>query len=311
MTMQDETTPVPFYVAAAGHQFMPGETFPNISANPVEGLTKCRDSAEASHWVALHPDGSRTVVDFTRFITYADTHYQAQRLLDDNPGSTVHYIRHPGTQTAELFHSRIPVPPRFTLATLGTYPHEPVNQVPFLNIWKPFVARSAHEFDWTMGAHSLAGLSENEQWTIQHQMYGLISAPWILMLLLESTSPTAESVSGNLLWKTYQASVEEVLTGLCHECEDIATFARRFAHKANLELFRGALVQGKVYESDRDVTPWGLSDNIVTQAVAPAGQTPTAEKIAQFHRQSRSEFLNALAHYDTVVGASERPHSHD
>ena len=193
----------------------------------------------------------------------------------------------------------------------GEYQRYPVNQVPFLNIWKPFVARSAHEFDWTMGAHSLEGLSENEQWTIQHQMYGLISAPWILMLLLESTDPTAESVSGNLLWKTYQASVEEVLTGLCHECEDIATFARRFAHKANLELFRGALVQGKVYESDRDVTPWGLSDNIVTQAVAPAGQTPTAEKIAQFHRQSRAEFLNALAHYDTVVGASERPHSHD
>ena len=172
------------------------------------------------------------------------------------------------------------------------------------------MARSAHEFDWTMSAHSMEDLTENEKWTVQHQMYGLISAPWILMLLLESTDPT-EQLAGNYLWKTYQTSVEDVLAGLCHECEDIATFARRFAHKANLELFRGALVQGKVHESDRDVTPWGLAENIVTQVVVPVGQTPTAEKIAQFHRQSRAEYMNALGFYDTVVGASERPHSHE
>ena len=188
----------------------------------------------------------------------------------------------------------------------GYYRPGPVNAVPFLREWKAFVARSAHEFDWTMSAHSMEDLSDNEKWTVRHQMYGLISAPWILMLLLESTDPT-EQLAGNYLWKTYQTSVEEVLVGLCHECEDIATFARRFAHKSNLELFRGALVQGKVHQSDRDVTPWGLADNIVTQVVAPVGQTPTAEKIAQFHRQSRAEYLNALAFYDTSVGASERP----
>ena len=186
----------------------------------------------------------------------------------------------------------------------------PVNAIPFLRKWKAFVARSAHEFDWTMSAHSMAGLSDNERWAVEHQMYGLISAPWIVMLLLESTSPT-ELLGTNYLWKIYQSEVEEVLVGLCHECEDLATFARRFAQKANLELFRGALVQGKVYSSDRDVTPWGLSDTIVTQAVAAAGTTPTAEKIAQFHRQSRTEYLNALNYYDTFVGSAERPHAHD
>ena len=192
----------------------------------------------------------------------------------------------------------------------GYYRSSPVNAVPFLREWKAFVARAAHEFDWTMSAHSMETLSENEKWTVRHQMYGLISAPWILMYLLESTDPT-EQLAGNYLWKTYQTSVEEVLTGLCHECEDIATFARRFAHQGNLELFRGALVQGKIYESDRDVAPWGLSENIVTQVVVPLGQTPTAEKIAQFHRQNRVEYLNALKFYDTDVGASERPHRHD
>ena len=192
----------------------------------------------------------------------------------------------------------------------GEWVREPVNAVPFLREWKTFVARSAHEFDWTMSAHSMEDLTDNEKWAVRHQMYGLISAPWILMYLLENTDPT-EQLAGNYLWKTYQTSVEEVLVGLCHECEDIATFARRFAHQANLELFRGALVQGKVHQSDRDVTPWGLADNIVTQVVVPLGQTPTAEKIAQFHRQSRAEYLNALTFYDTSVGASERPHSHN
>ena len=303
---QDETTPVPFYVAAAGHKFTPGETFPHIYANPVEGLTNS-EMTRASHWVALHPDGSRKVVDYVRFLTYQDTDTQAEQLLEDNPDSDVHYIRHPGNILAELY---------FVDPTAVAYIDydwsivtEPVNQIPFLLEWKTFVARSAHEFDWTMSAHSMEGLSENEAWTVRHQMYGLISAPWILMLLLESTNPL-EELGGNLLWKTYQGSVEEVLAGLCHECEDISTFARRFAHQANLELFRGALVQGKVYESDRNVTPWGLSDNIVTQVVVPVGQTPTAEKIAQFHRQSRAEYLNALRFYDTVVGRLERPHSH-
>ena len=192
----------------------------------------------------------------------------------------------------------------------GEYQGSPVNQVPFLREWKPFVARSAHEFDWTMAAHSLAGLSDNEIWTVQHQMYGLIAAPWYVMFILEATDPTTE-LNGNVLWKTYQADAENVLEGLCHECDNTATFARLFAHKANLELVRGALVSGKVHETDRTLTPWGLSDNIVTQVVASIGETPTAEKIAQFHRQNRMGFLNALHFYATDVGTAERPHSHD
>ena len=192
----------------------------------------------------------------------------------------------------------------------GKYSYDPVNAVPFLREWKPFVSRAAHEFDWTMNAHSMESLSDNQRWTVHHQMYGLIAAPWILMKVLETTDPTAE-LAGNLLWKKYQASVEEVLIGLCHECDDTATFARLFAHKANLELFRGALVSGKVYATDRDLTPWGLNvDNIVTQVVAPIGQTPTAEKIAQFHRQNRAEYLDALDFYATDVGLAERPHNH-
>ena len=160
-----------------------------------------------------------------------------------------------------------------------------------------------------MNAHSLEGLSDNERWTVHHQMYGLIAAPWILMKLLESTDPKAQ-LAGNYLWKSYQGSVEEVLVGLCHECDDTATFARLFAHEANLELFRGALVSGRVYETDRDLEPWGLGD-VVTEVVAPVGTTPTAEKIAQFHRQNRAEYLSALNFYATDVGLAERPHRHD
>ena len=301
---QEETTPLPFYIATAGHKFVPGDVFPNISANPVEGLTFDEVGA-ASHWVALHPDGSRKVVENTPLTIYSSAHHQAQALLDDNPGSDVHYIRHPGRSSIYYGNPKptVYIDYDWSLVT------EPVNQIPFLQEWKAFVARAAHEFDWTMGAHSLEDLSENEMWTVRHQMYGLITAPWIIMHLLEITDPQAE-LAGNLLWKSYQTSAEEVLVGLCHECEDLSTYARRFAHQANLELFRGALVQGKIFASDRDVTPWGLSDDTVTEVVVSVGQTPTAEKIAQFHRQNRAEFLNALKFYDTDVGAAERPHSH-
>ena len=179
---------------------------------------------------------------------------------------------------------------------------DPVNQWVFLTEWQAFVARSAHEFDLVLPAHSLEDLTENEAWTVRHQMYGLIAAPWAVMNLLAGIDPTAET-DGVPDWKTSQADVEPVLAGLCHECEDLANYARRFAHEANLELFRGALVQGKVYESDRDVTPWGLSDTVVTQVVAPIGTTPTGDKIAQFHRQNRALFLSALKFNDTRLGS--------
>ena len=297
MTSQsDDATTFPFYIAENGHKFVPGETFPDMDDNIIDGMT----SYDESHWVALKPDGSREVVDSTPLIFGSNAHLNAQDLLDDNPGSDVHYIRHPST------HFRWPTTWMNYNWDIVT---DVVNQVPFLNKWKYFVARSAHEFDWTMNAHSLEGLSENERWTVHHQMYGLIAAPWILMLLLESTDAT-EEIAGNLLWKTYQTSVEEVLVGLCHECEDTATFARLYAHNANLELHRGALVSGKVHETDRTVTPWGLGD-VITEVVAPLGETATAEKIAQFHRQNRAEFLRALNFYATDVGLAERPHSHE
>ena len=286
-----------FYIAPAGHKYEPGQTFPN----PGEFREGVMGSPSASYWVAIATDGTRRVLGRSNGLPSHFSHTWADDLLESYPGSHVHLVRnpwreHPGGDTW-MGYDWLPKT-------------EPVNQVPFLNTWKAFVARAAHEFDWTMGAHSLDGLSDNEQWTVQHQMYGLISAPWLVMFILEAADPTAE-IAGKLLWKTYQTSAEEVLAGLCHECEDTAVFARQFAQEANLELFRGALVQGKVYEADRDLAPWGLSDNIVTQALAPVGQTPTAEKIAQFHRQSRTAYLSALKYYSTHVGTSERPHSHD
>ena len=192
----------------------------------------------------------------------------------------------------------------------GFYRHRPVNQIPFLREWQPFVARSAHEFDWTISAHSLEGLSENELWTVQRQMYGLIAAPWFLMDLLAITDPTA-MLGAEFEWKVYQADVENALVGLCYECDGVATFARLFAHEANLELNRGALISGKVHQSNRDVSPWGLSDNIVTQVAVQLGTTPTAKEITGFHDGNYAEFLNALEFYAKNVGASERPHSHE
>ena len=193
----------------------------------------------------------------------------------------------------------------------GIYSGFPVNQIPFLREWKPFTARAAHEFDWTMSAHSMQDLTANQRQTVEQQMYGLISAPWQIMALLEDTDPkNIDSFASGPLWKVYQTEVEGVLAGLCHECEDLATFARRFAHQANLELFRGALVSGKVYTSNRDVTKWGLG-TVVTEAVAPSGTTPSAESITAFHADNRLEYLKAVKFYDTEVGVSERPHSHD
>ena len=193
----------------------------------------------------------------------------------------------------------------------GEYQGSPVNQVPFLREWQPFVARAAHEFDWTMSAHSMEDLSENEKWTIKNQMYGLISAPWFLMNILKDVDPKLiDEFTNDYSWKYYQAEVEGLLAGLCHECEDLATYARRFAHQANLELFRGALVGGKVHQSNRELTPWGLGD-VVTEVVASSGTTPTADKITGFHAVNRVEYLNALKFYDTDVGVLDRPHSHD
>ena len=201
--------------------------------------------------------------------------------------------------------------PQSYLDYSGCYVGVPVNQVPFLRKWKPFTARAAHEFDWTMSAHSMRDLTADERWTVEHQMYGLIGASWQVLELLEDVNPRIKDIHGNYDWKTYQADAEIVIAGLCHDCEDVATFARHFAHNANLSLFRGALISGKVHQSDRDLNRWGLGTNVVTQVSAPSGTTPTEESINFFHRTNQEESLKALKYFDTDVGPAERPHAHD
>ena len=230
-------------------------------------------------------------------VDFADASWRSERRVDSS--GYVHYIPHRETRYDGYVDLQ------------GRHSPTPVNQIPFLREWKPFVARAAHEFDWTMSAHSMQHLTTNQKWTVESQMYGLIAAPWQIIDLLENASDTEiDSFTSDYLWKSYQTDAEDVLVGLCHECEDLSTFARRFAHEANLELFRGALVSGKVHQSDRDVSPWGLG-TVMTEQLAPVGQTPSAESITGFHADNKVEYLKALKYYDIEVGSAERPHSHD
>ena len=276
-----------FYIADDGHRYEPGQRFHDYSSR--EGITTA-DSVHSSYWVALKPDKTRGVLERSRGMGTQNHHTRADQLLAKYPDAHVHYIRHPYRDHSDSVPTWIDYAWNVSLAV--------VNQFPYVYKWRTFVARSAHEFDWTMSAHSMRNLSENERWAVQHQMYGLIASPSFLLTLLESTDPQ-ELLNGKLLWKIYEGEVNNVLEGLCHECEDIATFARRFAHKANLTLFRGALISGKIHKSDRNFTPWGLGE-VVSKVVVPSGQTPTEEKINAFHTSNLTETVRALDYYDAI-----------
>ena len=186
-----------------------------------------------------------------------------------------------------------------------------VNQIPYLREWKPYVARAEHDFDLTMNSHSMTELNANERWTVENQMHGLIGASWFILHILEGIDPTAVDSRGNKDWETYQADADTILAGLCHECDHGVNYSRYFAHKANLELFRGALISGKVHQSDQDVEPWGLAANVVTQVSPPSGTTASEESIAAFHRANKVEARKAMLFFHTEVAHAVIPHEHE
>ena len=193
----------------------------------------------------------------------------------------------------------------------GIYSQTPVNQVPYLRKWKPYVARAEHDFDLTMNSHSMTELNENERWTVENQMHGLIGASWFILHILEGIDPTAVDSRGAKDWETYQADADTILAGLCHECDHGVNYSRYFAHKANLELFRGALISGKVHQSDQDVEPWGLATNVVTQVSPPSGTTASEESIANFHKANKVEARKAMLFFHTEVAHAVIPHEHE
>ena len=168
-----------------------------------------------------------------------------------------------------------------------------------------------HEFDITMNSHSMDDLTDNERWTVEKQMKGLVSIAWQVLYVLEITDPKTTDRFGNYDWFSIQETdAKPVMEALCAEC-DISTFARHFAHKANLSYFRGALISGKVHRTDRTLTRWGLG-TVVGEAIGSSSQeTPSEADIASFHRTNAEEAMKALHFYDEVTGAGERPHGHD
>ena len=193
----------------------------------------------------------------------------------------------------------------------GHYGGIPVNQVPYLRKWKPYVARAEHDFDLTMNSHAMSELNENERWTVENQMHGLIGASWFILDVLEGVDPSTVDSRGNRDWETYRDDADAILAGLCHECDHGVNYARYFAFKANLELFRGALISGKVHESDQDVEPWGLDTNIVTQVLPASGTTASEESITNFHKANKVEARKAMLFFHTDVAHAVIPHEHE
>ena len=281
--MPEETTPV---VMKPGDKYHPDGTYPKTNR---------------LGWARLSDEVTRRVeVGFAWTVgAFEDHHLKAEAIQLGAPDRPLYLAEYTETTSNKYLDYE------------GHYSGIPVNQFPYLREWKPYVARAEHDFDLTMNSHSMTELNEDQRWTVENQMHGLIGASWFILHILEGIDPTTVDSRGIKDWETYQADADTILAGLCHECDHGVNYSRYFAHKANLELFRGALISGKVHQSDQDVEPWGLATNVVTQVSPPSGTTASEESIANFHKANKVEARKAMLFFHTEVAHAVIPHEHE
>ena len=179
----------------------------------------------------------------------------------------------------------------------GSLSFEAPNQFHQLNPFRAHAARFAHQLDAAMGHHTLYSAEESDRLIVLNTLADLIGNGWRRFEEWGAIDPEELIVGGQFdgtpLWKRDRAEYEGVDAYLCGEC-DIATFARRFLLRANLDMFRRVYRQGLVYATNRDTTRW--EPRFVDVATNPE---------SSFYEQLRVDYHKALSHYDNVIGVQD------
>ena len=279
-----------WYVAPAGHRYIPGQTFSEIADQP--DLANF-PSANAAYWVAVAPGGARKVLGRSHAQHTRDAAGHANDLLEDHPGAEIYHVR----------HNFIDHP--LDVDTWMDYDWavslEPVNQWTYLPEWRAHVGRFAHGFDSLPGFESFNQLSASQKATAFR---------------------VGQTIGGHAFerlgfWLTYDASlsddwklpivmdpVKKAVDAVCFECQS-ETAARRLALTIDATAFAAKLAAGHIHGTDRSVNPWTPGD-LLTVVTATSEETTLETAISRLVYS----FNSARDYYDTHVAHEVVDHDH-
>ena len=284
----DDAPPVPFYIAEAGHKYTPGETFPHTSSNQVPGIT----SEQQSHWVALHTDGSRSVVGYVTSLQATHHHDQADKLLAANPGSDVYYIRHPGIVHAA--NARLHPKRRLFIDYDWSISVEEVNQWAYLPEWRADVARFCHSFDALPSFESFRQLSAVQKATAYRVGQTIGGHAWErLGFWLTYDAALSEDWKLGIVFDP----VEKARNAVCTECQSVVA-ALHLALSINATSFAAKLAAGRIHGTDRTAAVWepGVLLTIVPETTEEVTVETAISRLVASYNGARDYYRRHVAH---------------
>ena len=197
-----------------------------------------------------------------------------------------------------------------TVTVLPAQQETPVNQLPDLFLWKPYVARFAHDLDLGTSLQTALNYSAADREVLWNWGRALIGIVWSTLATWEAIDPNPAVTVDPPAWKLARPGVLSHVEQLCLECE-IGSFPRMFLQNADLVAFRNKYAGGQLHGTDRTGTQWVPGMLLDQVSGLPRLTEPQARiKIAQFFEGHKTDFLKALAYWDSTVGHLERPHAH-
>ena len=252
--------------------------------------------------VRLSSDGTRRITD-AQFIELNPTYPTWEgirdarlRVWDYSPivfwgpngnGVLLNYIRY------RSVGDYLPYPPEDGLAISPV--SDPVNQVPYLQLFKGHAARFMHQLDATIGHHSLQAAEEDDRDAIRQTIRDMIGAAWIKYQMWAVIDPEELIVGGVNdgvpLWLHGLPAEQDRDRRICGQC-NFSNFARLCLTDMNIPLFRTYLRSGIVYSVDISTRPkW-------QPAIFDVATNPRS----QYYDMIEAGALAARRYYDTVVG---------
>ena len=187
---------------------------------------------------------------------------------------------------------------------------DPVNQIPDLLIWKAYTARFAHDLDWGAGVQTALNYSAADREVLWNWGRALIGIVWSTLATWEAIDPNPAVTVDPPAWRAARPGVLSHVEQLCFECE-VGSFPRMFLQNADLPAFRNKYAGGQLHGTDRTGEKWVPGMLLDQVSGLPRLTEPQARiKIAQFFEGHKTDFLKALAYWDSTVGHLERPHAH-
>ena len=181
---------------------------------------------------------------------------------------------------------------------------DPVNQIPYLTLWRDHCGRFAHQLDALYGSRSMTGLSRGRRQVAVDYLDARVGNMWQLLTSWAAIDPKTDNS-----WEAARPSIQQAIEDLCSDC-DSPMFPVTIAKNINTRPFQLALDEGRVPAIDNSVTPWVPGRTLDSvKLTALTTDLERIQAISGFRESLRAGHAAALAHFE-AHGEHVAAHDH-